>query len=202
MSSRSLLLDGLDYMGMAVAGGGHGDAGGEVEELVAVHVGNDDAASALGDHGIGAGVGRGNILLIAREHALGVGAGQGSLDFGTDGCGLCCGLGCSLGCGHGFRGHGGILRGRGSLVAGLSSLAVGPSVHAGVQNSATGRAWRIGGLVATEETGTKTRRKIRAITARAHQAVQPAFGGLGVGQRIGIVAQHRRTRTSLTDYSW
>jgi len=42
-------------------------------------------------------------------------------------------------------------------------------------------------LVATEETGTKTGRQIRAIAPWAHQAVQPALGQM----RIGNVAQHR-----------
>ncbi len=41
-------------------------------------------------------------------------------------------------------------------------------------------------LVATEETGTKTGRQIRAIAPRADEAVQPALGQM----RIGSVAQH------------
>jgi hypothetical protein len=42
-------------------------------------------------------------------------------------------------------------------------------------------------LVATEEAGAKARRKIGAIAARAHEALQPALGQM----RIGFVAQHR-----------
>ena len=71
-----LLLDGGDDVGMAMAGRSHGDAGREIEELIAVHVGDDDAATAFGHERIGAGVGRGNILIVAFENALGVGTGQ------------------------------------------------------------------------------------------------------------------------------
>ena len=95
-----LLLHGGDHVGMAVAGRGHGDAGGEVVELVAVDVGDDDAASALGHERIGAGIGRRNILLVAREHALGIGPGQGGLDFGRLGR-----LFFGISGGHGFRSH-------------------------------------------------------------------------------------------------
>jgi hypothetical protein len=56
-----LFLDGGDHVGMAVAGRGHGDAGREVVELVAIDVGDDDAAAALGHQRVGAGVGRRNI---------------------------------------------------------------------------------------------------------------------------------------------
>ena len=51
-----LLLDGGDDFGMAMAGGVDGDAGGEVEELVAVDVFDANAAAAFGHQGIGAGV--------------------------------------------------------------------------------------------------------------------------------------------------
>ena len=71
-----LLLDGGDHIGMAVAGGGHGDAGGEIEKLVAVDVFDHDAAAALGDQRIRAGVGRRNDTLVVFENALGVGAGK------------------------------------------------------------------------------------------------------------------------------
>ena len=53
---RRLLLNGSDYLRMAVAGGDHGDAGGKIEELVAVHVFEDEAAAAHGQQRIGAGV--------------------------------------------------------------------------------------------------------------------------------------------------
>src|SRR4029077_4071845 len=66
---------------MTVAGRSHGDARGEVEKFVAVHVSNDDTASALGYQRVGSGVRRRNVFVIARQHALGVGAGQGGLDL-------------------------------------------------------------------------------------------------------------------------
>ena len=53
-----LLLNGGDDVGMAMAGRGHGDAGGEIIELVAVDVSDDDAAATLGHQRIGAGIRR------------------------------------------------------------------------------------------------------------------------------------------------
>jgi hypothetical protein len=41
-------LDGCDHLWVAVAGGDDGDAGGEVEELVAIHILKADSAAALG----------------------------------------------------------------------------------------------------------------------------------------------------------
>ena len=49
-----LVLDRGDDLRVAVAGGGDGDAGGEVEEQVAVHVLDDAAAAALDDQRIDA----------------------------------------------------------------------------------------------------------------------------------------------------
>jgi hypothetical protein len=47
-------------------------------------------------------------------------------------------------------------------------------------------------LIATEQAGTQTRRQFGAIPPRTHQAVEPAFRGLGVGRsRIGVAVQHR-----------
>ena len=80
---RGLLLDGGDDLGVAVPGRRHRDPGGEVEELVAVDVFDDDTPAALGDHRIRAGVRRRNILFIGRENALRVGAGQRGLNLGT-----------------------------------------------------------------------------------------------------------------------
>ena len=59
-----LILNGVHDFGMAVAGGVHGNAGGEVEELVAVDVGDADAAAALRDHGIAAGVAGGDEAVV------------------------------------------------------------------------------------------------------------------------------------------
>src|SRR5579864_9726397 len=81
---RRLLLNGSDHMRMAMAGRGHGDTSRKIEELVAVDVGDDDAAAALGNHRVGAGIRRRNVFLISLEHALGIGPGQGGLNLGTD----------------------------------------------------------------------------------------------------------------------
>ena len=71
-----LFLDGGDDLGMTVAGRGHGDSGGEVEELVAIHVLDDDAASALGDQRVGTGVGGRDEAGIGGDDAPGIGAGE------------------------------------------------------------------------------------------------------------------------------
>ncbi len=52
----SLLLDRRNDFGVAMAGGCHGDARSEVEELIAIHVFDADAAAAPGDQRIRAGV--------------------------------------------------------------------------------------------------------------------------------------------------
>src|SRR5437899_7336146 len=62
----------------------HGNAGIKIEELVAVDIGYEDPASALGYQRIRPGIGRRNVLLIALEHALGVRPGQGGLNLGTN----------------------------------------------------------------------------------------------------------------------
>ena len=78
-----LLLDGGDHIGMAMSGRGHGDAGGEIEEFVAVHVRDHDAAALFGHQRVRAGIGRRKVLFVARKNALGVGAGQSGLNFGS-----------------------------------------------------------------------------------------------------------------------
>jgi hypothetical protein len=84
-----LLLNSSDHIGMAVAGGGHGDSGGEIEEFVAVNIGDNDAAAALGDQRVGAGVGRRDQFVVGIENALGIGAGQGGADLWSgDGAGF------------------------------------------------------------------------------------------------------------------
>ena len=79
-----LILDGLDDFGVAVAGGGDGDAGGEVEELVAVDVGDADAATGFGDQGIAAGVAGRDETIIGLDDFLGVGARERGLDPGAE----------------------------------------------------------------------------------------------------------------------
>src|SRR5579884_2877821 len=62
---------------MAMAGGGDGNSGSEVEELVAVHILDDAAPAALGNQRIGAGVRRRDVAFVALQYAPGIGAGQG-----------------------------------------------------------------------------------------------------------------------------
>src|SRR6202158_2355252 len=70
---------------MAMAGRSHGDASGKIEEFVAIHIFDHNAAAALGNQRIRARVGRRNILCIARENALGIRARERSLELGADG---------------------------------------------------------------------------------------------------------------------
>src|SRR5581483_11888712 len=96
-----LPLDCLYYTWMAVAGRGHRDPGGEIEELVAVGVFYPKAASAFRDHWVGARVRRGNVLVIGLHDVLGIGAGQ-------------CGLNLRSGSGQSLGWHG-ILQNRSSV---------------------------------------------------------------------------------------
>jgi hypothetical protein len=155
----------------------HGDAGGEIEELIAVDVGDDDAASALGHQRIRTGVGRRNIFLIAGEDALGVGAGQGGLELGTEG--LCFASG---GRGHGLGGHEVLRMSRGLLVVVRWPITLRMGAQCDQQPALAIR--RIRKLVATEQAGTKTRWQDRPIAPRTHEAVEPALGQM----RIGILA--------------
>ena len=45
----SLFLNGRDHMRMAMSGRSHSDAGGKIEELVSVHVGDNNSATLLRD---------------------------------------------------------------------------------------------------------------------------------------------------------
>jgi hypothetical protein len=59
------------------------------------------------------------------------------------------------------------------------------------------RIWKDEELIATEETGTKTRRKIGAIATRTDETVQPALRPMRKGRmrlkgsRIGTIPHHR-----------
>ena len=77
-----LLLDGGDHLGMAVAGGDHGDARGKVEKLVAVHVFDADAAAALGHQRIGARIAGRDQPVIGLDGRLALGPGRGQTSFG------------------------------------------------------------------------------------------------------------------------
>ncbi len=80
---RGLGLDGGDDLGMAVAGGADGDAGGEVEEAIAIDVFDDAAEGALDDEGVLAGVRGGTEAFIAIDELAGAGAGEGRVDRGS-----------------------------------------------------------------------------------------------------------------------
>jgi hypothetical protein len=67
-----LILNGLDDFRMAVAGGVNGDAGGEVEELVAIDVCDAETATGLRDHGIAASVAGRDETVIVGKGAHGV----------------------------------------------------------------------------------------------------------------------------------
>ena len=77
-----LLADGGHHLRVGVAGGDHGDAGGEVEEEIAVHVLHHGAAATADDQRVAAGVGGGNQARIAVNDAPGVGPRQGGLQHG------------------------------------------------------------------------------------------------------------------------
>ena len=78
-----LFLNGGDNLGMAMAGGADGDAGGEVHEHVAVHVFDHRAAPALGDQRVIARVRRRHELGVSFEDALGVRSGSSVTSLGS-----------------------------------------------------------------------------------------------------------------------
>jgi hypothetical protein len=71
-----LLLDRGHHLRVSVAGRADGDAGGEVEEAVAVDIGDDDAGAGLGDEGIGARQGRAGDGLVALDDGTRLRPGQ------------------------------------------------------------------------------------------------------------------------------
>ena len=77
-----LLLDGAHNVGMAMAGGCHGDAGTEIKKGVAIDVFNDHAFAATCHQGIVACVRRRYELTVEIENLLGFGAGQRRFDLG------------------------------------------------------------------------------------------------------------------------
>ncbi len=79
-----LVGDGRDDMRMTVAGGRDGDACGEVEEQIAVHVLNDGPAAALDHQRINARVRWRDVVCIAFEQRLRFGAGQRGANLGYD----------------------------------------------------------------------------------------------------------------------
>ena len=80
---RSLLLNGCNDFRMAVAGRCHGDASGEVKELVAIHIFNAEAAAALGHQRIGACVAGRDEPCVGFDGCFGLGARQRTQEFGA-----------------------------------------------------------------------------------------------------------------------
>ena len=76
-----LLLNGGDDFRMAVAGGDDGDAGGKVEELIAVDIFDAQATPALRDHGIGARVAGRDEAVVGLDDAAGLGTGERRLQL-------------------------------------------------------------------------------------------------------------------------
>src|SRR5688500_17048847 len=66
---------------MAMTRGGHGDAGREVEEQIAVHILDDGAAAAGADQRIDERVRRRHVLLVVLEEGLGTREGKHGLQI-------------------------------------------------------------------------------------------------------------------------
>ena len=71
-----LLLDGLDHIVMAMTGGHRGDPGDEVQIAVPVGILQIHALAPFHHHGVGSGIGRGDVLFIHLQNGLGLGPGQ------------------------------------------------------------------------------------------------------------------------------
>ena len=80
---RGLLLDGGDYLRMAMPCRNHGDPGSEVQELVSVDIFDAQSTAALGHHGIGAGIAGGHVALVARDDRAGFRARHRTKEFRT-----------------------------------------------------------------------------------------------------------------------
>ena len=71
ISLIGLRLDRLDHLGVAMAGRADRDAGREVEEAVAVDIGDDVALTGLGDERVGAGQAGADDRVVACDEGLG-----------------------------------------------------------------------------------------------------------------------------------
>src|SRR5262249_26355813 len=78
---RGLLLNGGNHFRMTMPGGGNCDTGGEVEELIAVHVFNTYATATLRDHGIRPRVTGRNEAVVFFHDAFCIRTGQGTVEF-------------------------------------------------------------------------------------------------------------------------
>src|SRR5207247_2278896 len=72
-----LIADGRADLRVAVPRGRDGDAGGHVQEQIAIDVLDDATAAAFDKERVNARVGRGHVALVAREHGLAARAGRG-----------------------------------------------------------------------------------------------------------------------------
>jgi len=79
---RRLILDGGDDPGMAMPRRGDGDAGGEVEKQIRVHVLDDGAGAAGADERIDARVGWRHVFLVALQEGARLRAREVGLDGG------------------------------------------------------------------------------------------------------------------------
>jgi len=77
------VLNGFYYFRVTMPGGVDGDARGEVEELVAVDVGDADAAAGFGDHGVAAGV-AGEMRRSSRRRPSGQAGRGGGFELGPN----------------------------------------------------------------------------------------------------------------------
>ena len=91
-----LILNRLNDLRMTVTCGVDSDAGGEIEELVAVDVGDANATAGLCHHGIAARVAGGDQALIVGNNLLRVRTGERGLQLGAE-LGVVCAYGNSSG---------------------------------------------------------------------------------------------------------
>ncbi len=98
-----LVLNCLHYFGMTVACRVDRNAGGEVEELVAVDVGDAEAAAGFGHHGIAAGIAGRDEALIVGNDLFCERAGKRGLQFGAE-LAVVCGAGVTGFVGQGAHG--------------------------------------------------------------------------------------------------
>src|SRR5436190_8224013 len=78
-----LFLNGRDHMRMTMSRRGDSYAGGKIEELVSVHVGDNNSAALLRNQRVRARVRRRDVLIITFENLLGFGPGERGFDLGT-----------------------------------------------------------------------------------------------------------------------
>ena len=84
----SLFLNGRDHTRMTMSRRGHSDAGGKIEELVSVHVGDNNSSALFRNEWIGAGIGGRDVLIVTCENLLCFGSGERGFNPGTDSKGL------------------------------------------------------------------------------------------------------------------